>query len=218
MAKASWTYELPPWRSDPKGLDRYVVEAASGEEIGTVATTVRHDGRVYVVVEGGTPPISTEHHAVPWELVESVDHPRQALRLSVGTDAVEDALELDPDKGVAGPDAGADAPRVTELPEPLRPDAAPAERGPVQRPLHFWVVALTALGVLTFLLAVVVATTVGSPWQFALFVVPAAFFAAALVAGYNVYRRPHRRDLAGKQLPAHPAEQPRERRDARPPG
>ena len=188
MATADWTYEVAPAGADSAGLEGYTVESSSGDAVGSVRTVLRRDGEVYVAVTAGSP-VGRETRAVPWTDVDDVDHDSLTVRLAVPTDAFADALELDPDRAVEG--EGADAVRVTELPADLRPSASPAARGPADRPPYLVALGLGLAGVFSLLALVMAATFVEFDWEFVLFVIPAALFGLAAVAGWRLLRRPY---------------------------
>jgi hypothetical protein len=191
VVKADWTYQVAPAGSDSAGLEEYVVEASSGEQVGKVMTLLRRGDEMLVAVERGTPPLSHDVRVFPWEDVESVDHTRLTVRLAVAEGDIERALELDPDKGVE--DERADAVRVTELPGELRRPASPTEPGPTDRPLTGLAIALGVLGVFSLLGAVIAAAGIDSGWKFALFLVPAVLLIAAGVVSYRLFRSPYER-------------------------
>lgn len=191
MAKAEWTYQVAPAGSDSAGLEEYVVESASGAQIGKVSTLLRRRDELYVAVERGTPPLSHDVRAFPWSEVEHVDHSALAVRLKTSDEAVDQkSLELDPAKAVESGEA--EATRMTELPSELQPSATP-EAGPVDRPTYALAIALGMLGLLALLAIVVAAVSVDFTWHFALFAIPVALFAAAGATAYRVVRRPYER-------------------------
>jgi len=192
VARADWTYQVAPAGSPAAGLEEYVVEAASGARIGKVTTLLRRGDDVYVAVERGSPPVTHDVRAVPWRDVERVDHEALAVRLKLPEDAVEQALELDPDKGVETEDA--EAVRVTELPSELAPPSSTGEvAGPVDRPSYVVSIGLTLLGVFSFLVLAIVATSADFTWHFVLFAIPAVLILAGAVTGYRLFRAPYER-------------------------
>ena len=192
MPRADWTYQVAPAGTPASGLEEYVVEAASGARVGKVTTLLRHDGEVYVAVERGTPPVTHDVRVIPWREVERVDHEGLTVRLSVPEDAVEQSLELDPDKAVETEDA--EAVRITQLPAELAPTSAPGDvAGPVDRPTYLVALGLGLLGVFSALVLAIFATTVDFTWHFVLFAIPLGLLAAAGVAAYRVFRNPYER-------------------------
>ena len=191
MTEADWTYQVAPAGSDSAGLEEYLVEASSGGQVGKVTTLLRRGDELLLAVERGTPPVSHDVRVFPWRDVESVDHAALTVRLGLDEHEIEQALALDPDKGVERGEA--DAVRVTELPAELRQPASPAAPGPTDRPLTGLGIALGVVGVFTLLAAVIAAAAIDSGWKFALFVVPVAFFVAAGLVSYRLFRSPYER-------------------------
>ena len=191
MAKADWTYQVAPAGSPAAGLEEYVVEAASGARVGKVTSVLARGDEIYVAVERGQPPVRHDVRAVPWRDVERLEHSALTIRLRLSEEALDDALELDPDKGVE--DGEAEARRVTELPQELRPSSAPDAPGPVDRPTYVVALALGAGGLFALLVLVIFALAVDFTWHFALFVVPAALLALAAVFAYRSFRSPYER-------------------------
>ena len=192
MARADWTYQVAPAGAPASGLEEYVVEAASGARVGKVTTLLRHDSEVYVAVERGTPPVTHDVRAFPWRDVERVDHEALTVRLRLAEDAVEQSLELDPDKAVETEEA--DAVRVTDVPADAAPQAvSPDATGPVDRPSYALSIVLFALGLLSFLALAIATISVEFTWHFVLFAIPAALFALAGLIGYRVFRSPYAR-------------------------
>ncbi len=188
MARADWTYEVAPAGADSAGLEGYVVEASSGDAIGTVRTVLRRGEELYLAVTPGSP-VARETRAVPWADVDGVDHEALTVRLALAPDAFDEALELDPDKAVEG--GGADAVRVTDLPADLRPSESPAAPGPTDRPPYLAALGFGLAGVFAVLVLVIAASVVDFDWEFALFAIPAALFALAAVSGWRLLRRPY---------------------------
>jgi hypothetical protein len=193
VARAEWTYQVAPAGAPAEGLEEYVVEAAAGTRVGKVQALLRRDGELLLAIDRGNPPLTHDVRAVPWSAVERVDHEALAVRLRLGEDAVAQALELDPEKGVEDEDA--EAVRVTELPAELRPSSDPGQAaGPVDRPTYAVSLALGALGLVSFLAVVIALTAEDGPgWIPALFVIPAILLAAAGAAAYRVFREPYER-------------------------
>ncbi len=146
-------------------------------------------GEIYVAIERGRPPLTHDVRAIPRRDVERVDHAALTVRLRLSEDALDDALELDPDKAVEG--EGADAVRVTDLPAEMRPSDSPAARGPADRPPYLAALGLGLAAVFSLLALVLAATAVDFDWEFVLFVIPAVLFALAGLAGWRLLRRPY---------------------------
>jgi hypothetical protein len=192
VAKAGWTYQVPAAGESDAGLEDYLVETRSGEQVGKVRTLIRRGQELYVVVERGNPPLSHDLRAVPWEEAETVDHDSLALRLRLEEHELERALELDPTKGVE--DGDAEAQRVTKLPLELRRPSLPgSEAGPVDRPTYVAAIAFFAIGLLAALGLALVITAVQEAWLAALAVIPALFFIASGVSAYRAFRSPYER-------------------------
>jgi hypothetical protein len=164
------------------------VEARSGERVGKVQTVVRRADELYVVVERGSPPLTHDLRAVPWEEVEDVDHGSLAIRLRLDDDALGRAL--DPANKVE--DGEAEAARVTDLPAELRRPSVPApEAGPVDRPTYVAAIGLGALGLFALLVLIIVITAAEAAWLAAFAAVPALLFAAAGILAYRTFRFPY---------------------------
>ena len=192
MTKAGWTYQVAPAGAPSAGLEEYVVESASGARVGKVTTVLRREGDFFLAVERGTPPVSHDVRAIPWNEIEGVDHEALSVRLKLADDAVEQSLELDPDKGVETEDA--EAVRVTELPPGLRqPGPTGDVAGPVDRPSYAVAIALGLAGVFSVLVLAIMAISVDFTWHFALFAIPAVLLALAGVSGYRTFRSPYER-------------------------
>jgi hypothetical protein len=190
MTKAPWTYEVPAAGADAAGLEEYVVVDSGGEPVGKVVTVLERAGEVFLAVGRAAPPVRHDIRAVPWREVAEVDHDTLVVRLAGSAPALDRALELDPGKGVE--EADAEARRVVQVPGGAPPAAAPSS-GPVDRLAYGLALALGTAGLLVLLGLVAVAgrTDVAFGWEFALFLVPAALFAASLVTIYRVWRRPY---------------------------
>ena len=190
MARAPWTYEVPPAGAPSAGLEEYVVETARGEQIGKVVVVLHRRDEYYLAVDRGKPPLARDVRAFPWSDVAAVDHDALTVRLTLSDEDVDGSLELDPDKGIEG--VGAEAVRVAELSPELAPAASP-EAGPVDRPSYLLALALGLLGVFSTLALVVAAMSVDFDWEFALFAIPAILFAGAAVTAYRLFRTPYER-------------------------
>jgi hypothetical protein len=193
VARAEWTYQVARGGEPAAGLDEYVVAAASGETVGKVQTLLRRGDELFLAVDRGSPPLTHDVRAVPWSAVERVDHQALSVRLRIGEDALAQALELDPAKGVE--DGDAEAVRVTELPPELRPSTDPGRAaGPVDRSTYVLAMGLGALGLLALLGVVVALTSEEEPgWVPVLFAVPAVLFVVSGALAYRTYRVPYER-------------------------
>lgn len=193
MQKADFTYEVRKLPMDPVGIEDYVVRARDGDPLGTVAAVLERDGgERLLVVEAGVPPLKAVRRAVPWDLVERVDHDAVAVWLTVDGDAVQrQALELDPDRAVEEGEGEAAARRVVEPAAGSVPEATARNRGPVDRTTWTKALASLALTILSALVAVVVVGVTGDTTWALLFLVPAAFAAVTALLGYRAYREPY---------------------------
>lgn len=193
MAQASWTYQVPEAGAGATALEDYAVEAAGGELVGRVVTVVRRDGDLYLVVNRGTPPLTSDLRAVPWEDVAEIDHSALVVRLALDRAAIEESLELDPDNAVEGEEA--EAVRVTELPSSLTPPSSPSPNapGPVDRLTYGAALATAALGFVLLLGIVVAASLTEFGWEFALFALPGLLLAIVGCLALRVYRAPYER-------------------------
>ena len=191
MARADWTYEVPPAGSDSAGLEEYVVDDSAGETVGKVQTLLRRGDETYVAVERGTPPATHDVRVVRWEDVSDVDDASLRVRLAVPASALDDALELDPDRAVEGGEA--DARRVTDIPGRAKPAPRPTSSGPLDTDAYLAAVWLGGLGCFATLVVVIFATRFRFTWEYLLFAVPALLLLLAGLAGYGTFRRPYER-------------------------
>jgi hypothetical protein len=192
VTKADWSYQVPAAGESDSGLEDYMVETRSGEQIGKVRTLIRRGDELYVVVERGNPPLSRDLRAIPWGETERVDHDSLALRLRLNERELERALELDPANEIENGEA--EAQRVTALPPGLRqPSLAGSEAGPADRLTYVAAISFFAIGLLAALGLALVVTAVQEAWLAALAVIPALFFIASGVSGYRAFRSPYER-------------------------
>ena len=188
MARASWTYEVPPVGAPSVALEEYMAETPTGERLGRVVTVLRHGDDFYLAVDRGTLP-GRDVRAVPWSEVEGIDHDALAVRLP--REALARGLELDPDKGVESGDA--EARRVTDLPPGTPRTVSPDEPGPVDRPSYLVALGFGLLGMLALLGLFVAASRTTFTWEFVLFAIPLVLFVLAGVSAYRLFRRPYER-------------------------
>jgi hypothetical protein len=188
--KATWTYQVPPAGADATGLEDYVVESREGEAAGKVIALLDRDGERYVVFDTGNPPLTRRRTAVPWREVEAVDHDTLTVRLALTEGDLAASVELDPANEIE--DGEAEAMRVTQLPREFTPSSAP-EQGPTDQPTYMGAIALFALGLIVLLGLALVASSNEFTWEFALFLVPALFLAAAGLLAYRTFRDPYER-------------------------
>lgn len=209
MERVEWTFEVPGAGAYSEGLEEYEVRTADDEHLGIVAALVRRAGESFVVVDAGVlPPLVHRWLALAFDEVAEIDHAAGVVWLRIErTDVGRAALALDPHKAVHAP--GAEAVRVREVPGGV-PAIAPGAAGPLAG--ASFVVSLAAGGLTAFSLFAIVVFRLArgaGGWEYALFVVPALLAALMVsVAGYTLYRAPHR---------GHPAHAGRKRPpDARP--
>jgi hypothetical protein len=189
VPRADWTYELRPGAAEPKGIERYVVETADAERVGTVEGVVGRGDEVFLVVAHGAPPLH-EYRALPWSAVAAVDGSEAAVRITLTAEEFGGSLELDPDRMVEG--GPADAVRLTDVPGVVPEFVSPDALGPADRPALLLVSGAALIGALTLLGAAVVADAVGLI-ALPLFLVPAALIAFAIVMLFRMYRDPYAR-------------------------
>jgi hypothetical protein len=189
MEQARWTYEVPSAGTGSVGLEEYVVESRTGEPAGKVMTVLEREGRLYLAIELGKPPLQHDLRAVPWEEVDDVDHTALTVRLKLSTDAIGEALQLDPARRVEG--EAAEAVRV-DFPGERPPSVSSEASGPVDRSGPYAAMfGGFALGLLVLLAILLFDTRSDFSWEYALLAIPAVLFAFSLVTGYRLFRRPY---------------------------
>jgi VIT1/CCC1 family predicted Fe2+/Mn2+ transporter len=94
------------------------------------------------------------------------------------------------DAGHAVEGGGADAVRVTDVPDEEPRAVSPDEPGPVDRPSYLAALVAGLLGAFGTLFAVVVITVTDGAWRFAVLAVPALLIALSAVLAYRFFRRP----------------------------
>jgi hypothetical protein len=97
MARADWTYELPPATGDSVWLEEYLVYDADGSSVGRVFAVLEHEGRRWLGVEREPLPTRHDRRAVPFGAIAELDHENTAVHLTLGPDEIEETLELDPE-------------------------------------------------------------------------------------------------------------------------
>jgi hypothetical protein len=194
MVQAPWTYELPAWGSFAENLDDYEACTADGGHAGLVTGLVQRDGALYVLIDAGPlPPLVHRRLAVRWTDVAAVDHDALVVRLAVDRAGLDErALALDPEKARHGP--GAEAARVRYLPAGFAERVTAGLEGPVDRLSGLVGLALAFSSPLSLLLVVSVWSTRGlAGLEYAALAAPALLAALAFIlAGYRLYREPHR--------------------------
>jgi len=201
VARADWTYELPPATGDSVWLEEYLVYDDDGAPVGQVLTVLEHEGRRWLGVERASLPAVHDRRAVPFDAIADVDHENLAVHLSLTRDQLDQALQLDPSKGV---EEGGDARRVVEIPRAEQPRALDAgAAGPVDRATGLFGPVLALFATLALLAVFVFWGTSRSSSALPYFAVPGALYlAAALLAG-RAWSRPWTRDAAARRHPPH---------------
>jgi hypothetical protein len=186
-----WTYEMPAAGDGATGLEDYVVEDDHGGHAGKVGTVLRHEDRLFLAVEHGTPPLRNELVVIPWDAIRDVDHETLAVRVALDPDEFERAARLDQSRKAEG--SAADATRVTDIPgSPVKP-APTTARGPVDRASYAVPLGSGLLGVFAALVLMIFASGTDFGWEFWLFLIPAALIAFAGLSAYRLFRDPYER-------------------------
>ncbi len=188
VTRADWTYELPPVTGDSVWLEEYLVYDRDGEPAGKVFAVLDHGGERFLGVEREHLPLRHDRRAIPFSAVGEVDHDNLVVHVTLSAAEIEDALELDPGKGV---EQGGEARRVVDVPRDQIPRAQDASgRGPVDRPIVLAapIVALFAtlalLGVFVFW--GISRSSSALPW----FALPGALFLLAGALAIRAWARP----------------------------
>lgn len=201
VARADWTYELPPATGDAVWLEEYLAYDADGEPAGKVFAVLDHGGRRYLGIEREHLPLRHDRRAVPFEAVRDVDHEHLAVHLSLSGGALDEALELDPGRGV---EQGGEARRVAETPPGETPPARDAGApGPVDRPEVIVSAILLLCSVMTLFGAIALYNAKPDPIRIVWFAIPIVLLLASLAVAYRAWSTPWR---------AGGAERPRESR------
>lgn len=188
MREADWTFEIPPATADAAGIEDYQVESAVAEPLGKVKTLLRRDDELFLALEAGIPPLVQRIRAVPWDEIGEIDHDSLTVRLLARADELHRYPVLDAGHAVEG--GGADAVRVTEVPDEERRTVSPDEPGPVDRPSYLAALVAGLLGAFSALLAFVVITVTDGVWRFAVLAVPVSLMVLGGVLAYRFFRRP----------------------------
>jgi hypothetical protein len=197
MARADWTYELPPVTGDSVWLEEYLVYDRDGQPVGKVFAVLEHEGRRWLGIEREHLPRRHDRRVVPFQEIHETDHENLAVHLSLSTAEVDAALELDPGKGV---EQGGAARRVTEVPRaelPPRHDAGAP--GPVDRLVTFAGPISALFGTLALLGVFVFWGGTNSSDALPYFAVPGVLFALAALLGYRAWSRPWTRAAAAQR-------------------
>jgi hypothetical protein len=188
MARAHWTYELPPVTGDSVWLEEYLVYDRDSEPAGKVFAVLDHGGERFLGVEREHLPLRHDRRALAFTAIREVDHENLVVHVTLSAAEIADALELDPARGV---EQGGEARRVVDVPLdqlPRRADAAVA--GPTDRPQAILapIVALFAtlalLGVFVFW--GISRSSSALPWL----ALPGALFLVAGVLAVRAWGRP----------------------------
>ena len=196
MARANWTYELPPVTGDSVWLEEYLVYDREGEPVGKVFAVLEHEGRLWLGIEREQLP-GHDRRAVPYETIRETDHENLALHLSLSAEEVEGALELDPGKGA---EQGGAARRIVTVPRselPPRHDAGAP--GAVDRATTLVAPMAALIGTLALLAVFVFWGGSNSPDALPYFAVPGVLFGLAAVLGYRAWLRPLTRSAAAQR-------------------
>jgi hypothetical protein len=199
VTRADWTYELPPATGDSVWLEEYLVYDRDGAPTGQVLAVLEHDGERWLVVERANMPAVHDRRAVPFDAIADVDHENLAVHLSLPREELDEALELDPSKGV---EEGGAARRVVDVPpgeQPRRLGAGAA--GPVDRGTVIGAPVLALFGTIALLGVFVFWGTSRSSSALPFFAVPGALFLAAGVLALRAWTRPFTRDAAAQRHP-----------------
>jgi hypothetical protein len=182
-----WTYELPPLAGDTVWLEGYLVYDRDGEPAGQVFVVLEHESRRWLGVERDHLPGRHDRRVVPFESVRETDHENFAVHLSLSAQEIDDALELDPDRGVKH---GGTARRITLPPAdelPLVHDAD--EPGPVDSMGNLGAPIAAVLGLLSLLAVFVFWGADRRSAALPFLAVPGVLFALAVLLGYRMWTR-----------------------------
>lgn len=205
MSKAQWTYEHPPVGAGASGLEGYAAYTAQGEPAGKVASLLRRQKDLYLLIEGGLPPLTHDRRAVPWDDVAEVDHGALAVRLRLSAAELGRALQLDPSQAVephaSTDDRAGEAARVTDLPADARLQALESESDrPADRSLLYAATIGAGLFAVLGMLGAVALVGAGRTGLVPFFLVPIALGAIALLLAYRLWRRPYEGPPEGRRL------------------
>ena len=190
MAKSDFTYELRRLPEDAFGIEDYVVRAADGEPVGTVASLLERDRNLLLAVESGASPLAQTRRIVPWSGVRDVDHEALAVWLRLDEAAFGRTLELDPG-GARASGEPAEARRLVDLPPQLSPRPEVAPGGPVDRSQLYVAVGLVIAMAFSVLVLVAAATAWETPWLALGLVVPVALAVASFAFASRAWRTPY---------------------------
>jgi hypothetical protein len=188
MARAAWTYELPPATADGVWLEEYLVYDGEGFPVGRVFAVLEHEGSRWLGIEREPLPTRHDRRVVPFQVIGEIDHENVAVHLTLEPGEIEAALELDPGNGV---EQGGEAQRVTRIPPielPARRD--PLVRGPVDRGIAVGATVLALFGVLALWAVFVFWGSRNGSTTLPFLAVPGLLFGAAAFLGYRAWSQP----------------------------
>ena len=202
MARADWTYELPPVSGDSVWLEEYLVYDRDGEPAGKVFAVLERDGQRWLGIEREHLPLLHDRRVVPFDQVRETDHENLAVHLGLTADEIDDALELDPDKGV---EQGGAARRIVDVPPGELPRVHDAGApGPVDRVVTLGAPLVALFATLSLLAVFIFWGGTNSSDALPYFAVPGALFAVAALLAYRAWSRPWTRSAAAQRHPPHP--------------
>jgi hypothetical protein len=189
MARAAWTYELPPVTGDSVGLEEYLVYDGDGFPVGRVFAVLEREGSRWLGIEREPLPTRSDRRVVPFKAIAELDHENMAVHLTLEPGEIESTLELDPGNGV---EQGGEAQRVTRIPPvelaPRRdPPRAPS---PVDRGVALGAALLALFGVLALWAVFVFWGSRNASTALPFLAVPGLLFGAAAFLGYRARSQP----------------------------
>jgi hypothetical protein len=189
MARAAWTYELPPVTGDGVWLEEYLVYDGDGASVGRVFAVLEHEGSRWLGIEREPLPTRSDRRVVPFEAIGEIDHENTAVHLTLEPREIESTLELDPGNGV---EQGGEAQRVTRIPPvELPPRRAPSRaRGPVDRGVALGAALLALFGVLALWAVFVFWGSRNASTALPFLGVPGLLFGAAAFLGHRARSQP----------------------------
>ncbi len=197
MARADWTYELPPATGDSVWLEEYLVYDRDGAPSGKVFAVLEHEGRRWLGIEREHLPALHDRRVVPYDAVADLDHENLAVHLSLTRPELDDALELDPGRGV---EEGGEARRIVDVPGGEVPPARDAgAAGPVDRLTIFVAPALGLVGTVALLAVFIFWGTSRSSSALPYFAVPGALLLASGLLALRAWARPWTRNAAAQR-------------------
>jgi hypothetical protein len=197
VTRADWTYELPPVTGDSVWLEEYLVYDRDGAPVGKVFAVLEHEGRRWLGIEREPLPMRHDRRALPFDAIEDLDHENLAVHLSLPADQLDDALELDPAKGV---EQGGAARRIVEVPAGEQPPALDVgAAGPVDRGTALAAALVALIGLVALLAVFVFWGASSSSSALPYFAVPGALLLLAGVLALRAWARPWTPDAAAER-------------------